>query len=318
MKDKVSVIVPIYNTEKYLKVCIDSILAQTFRDFELLLLNDGSKDGSLAICEEYAKQDSRVRVYSHPNRGLSKTRERGLHLSEGKYIVFIDSDDWIDGDYLMQLYNAAENHEADLVCCNGWDDGVERLEIMEDQVVTEPECHMEAFWRGMMYTSSQWGKMYRSEALNKATFGEIDYCEDAYVVTQVLHNIRKTVLLRYTGYNYVANPGSMTRAARGIKREVDALRFFAGIHALCEERYPKYLPECYERWGILMFNLICAASTSQQDDRRKAEELVREHIGFVCGKGIKNLRIMILRAYLIVPGAVSTMLAMNRKRKGYK
>ena len=94
MTPKISVIIPVYNTEKYLHRCIDSVLAQTYQDFELLLIDDGSKDSSGAICDEYAAKDTRVRVFHKENGGVSDTRNYGLDLAQGKYLMFLDSDDF--------------------------------------------------------------------------------------------------------------------------------------------------------------------------------------------------------------------------------
>ena len=102
---KISVIVPVYNTEKYLHRCIDSILSQTFTDFELLLINDGSKDGSGDICDEYAAKDNRVRVFHKENDGANNARYYGLHKSIGLYVIFIDSDDIISPDYITAFYS---------------------------------------------------------------------------------------------------------------------------------------------------------------------------------------------------------------------
>ena len=100
----ISVIVPVYNTEKYLHRCVDSILAQTFTDFELLLIDDGSTDSSGAICDEYAQKDSRVRVFHKENGGVSSARNLGLDKAKGKWVTFVDSDDWIKESFLNKLY----------------------------------------------------------------------------------------------------------------------------------------------------------------------------------------------------------------------
>ncbi len=105
---KISVIVPAYNAEKTLHRCVDSILAQTFEDFELILVDDGSKDSSGRICDEYAAKDSRIRVVHKSNGGVSSARNAGLDIASGEYVAFIDSDDYIDNDYLLSFtrYNA--------------------------------------------------------------------------------------------------------------------------------------------------------------------------------------------------------------------
>ena len=115
---KISVIVPVYNTEKYLHRCIDSILAQTFEDFELLLIDDGSKDNSGAICDEYAARDSRVRVFHKENGGVSSARNLGLDNAVGEWIAWVDSDDYIAPNMYECLYETAKRDEADIVYCN--------------------------------------------------------------------------------------------------------------------------------------------------------------------------------------------------------
>ena len=100
---QISIIVPVYNSEKYLGVCIDSILSQSFRDFELILVDDGSKDSSAQICDEYASQDKRVRVIHKVNGGVSAARNDGLDIAKGEYVTFIDSDDWVEREFLSTI-----------------------------------------------------------------------------------------------------------------------------------------------------------------------------------------------------------------------
>lgn len=111
-----SVIIPIYNVEKYLRECVDSVLSQTFEDFELILVNDGSKDNSGAICDEYAQKDSRVKVIHKENGGLSDARNVGTSVANGKYVVYIDSDDYVSGtDFLEKIYEKSQN-DTDIIC----------------------------------------------------------------------------------------------------------------------------------------------------------------------------------------------------------
>ena len=115
---KISVIVPVYNVEKYLHRCIDSILAQTFTDFELLLINDGSKDRSGEICDEYAANDSRIRVFHKENAGVSKARNQGLDNAKGEWVTFIDSDDWVREDFLQKRLDLALKEGSDVAYCD--------------------------------------------------------------------------------------------------------------------------------------------------------------------------------------------------------
>lgn len=110
----VSIIVPVYNTEEYIRQCLDSILNQTYQNFECLLINDGSSDNSSDICREYVAKDTRFRYFKKENGGVSSARNLGIELSEGDYITFIDSDDWVDSDYLEVLYSAILEEQADI------------------------------------------------------------------------------------------------------------------------------------------------------------------------------------------------------------
>lgn len=116
---KISVIVPVYNVEQYLPRCIDSILAQTFTDFEILLINDGSTDNSGKICDEYAQKDNRIRVFHKKNGGVSSARNVGLDNAKGEWLAFIDADDWIDVNYLIiENYNNADVIEKSYIICD--------------------------------------------------------------------------------------------------------------------------------------------------------------------------------------------------------
>ena len=108
---KISIIVPVYNAEKYIGTCIDSILKQTYQNFELLLINDGSSDNSLEVLNQYSKKDKRIRVIDQKNIGVAKTRNKGIQLARGEYIAFIDNDDYIDEDYLEQFMNVCNNQD---------------------------------------------------------------------------------------------------------------------------------------------------------------------------------------------------------------
>lgn len=118
INEKVSVIIPVYNVEKFLSKCVDSILAQTYSDFEVILVNDGSKDKSLEICREYEKKDNRIVVVDKENEGAGFARNAGLDVATGKYIMFIDSDDWIEGNMLEYLVELINQTSAEVAICN--------------------------------------------------------------------------------------------------------------------------------------------------------------------------------------------------------
>lgn len=154
----ISVIVPVYNAERYLKPCVESILAQTFRDFEVLLIDDGSTDLSGSICDGYADADNRVRVLHKPNGGVSQARNDGIGQAAGKYLAFSDSDDTVAPDWLETLYQKAEQTSADLVVCNFYTVSASGK---------EPHCH--AFAEG---------EVLEGEALKTRLYQAIASCND--------------------------------------------------------------------------------------------------------------------------------------------
>ena len=172
MEPNVSIIVPVYNAENTIQRCVDSILDQQYTDFELLLVDDGSQDGSGAICDAYAAQDARVRVFHQKNAGVSAARNHALDHAQGVYLQFLDSDDWITPDATRSLVRAAENHRCDLVIADFYRVVGERLsrkgDIDEDTLMTR-----EAYAAHMMenpadfYYGVLWNKLYRRKLVEQ-------------------------------------------------------------------------------------------------------------------------------------------------------
>ena len=121
-KDVVSIVVPVYNAEKYLHRCINSLLSQSYNAIEIILIDDGSSDSCGLICEDYAKSDKRVKVYHQPNQGVSAARQKGVDEAVGEFICFSDSDDWMDSDAIKYMYEKAIEDNADIVFCDYWSD----------------------------------------------------------------------------------------------------------------------------------------------------------------------------------------------------
>ena len=182
----VSIIIPVYNAENFLARCVDSVLGQEYTDFELLLIDDGSKDKSGAMCDAYAASDSRVCVFHKENAGVSAARNQALSEARGTYIQFLDSDDWMTPDSTKLLVRAAEENDCDLVIADFYrvvGERVSRKGDIEDEGVMSPE----EFAAHMMespadyYYGVLWNKLYRRsiiEAHDLRMNAEISWCED--------------------------------------------------------------------------------------------------------------------------------------------
>lgn len=204
----ISVIIPVYNTEKYLKRCLDSVLNQTFKDFELILVNDGSNDSSLQICKEYESKDSRIKVIDTPNRGSSSARNTGLNESKGDWIIHFDSDDWIELDMLKELYDAGVGKNADIVACgfyldNGEDNKEARIYPYND---FEPR---DKIYRVDMQYSSVCNKLVKKTLYEDHDIHFVDgirMWDDLVVTMRLRYHSRKTVIVNKPMYHYFCAP----------------------------------------------------------------------------------------------------------------
>ena len=142
MSIAVSVIVPIYNVEKFLKRCLDSIINQTLKDIEIICVNDGSTDGSAEILDQYKNLDNRIIVLNCKNQGPSVARNTGMKIARGEYVSFVDSDDWIDNDFLEKLYVAAKKHDADAACTY-----INRVYKLNSFFITKRNCPLSSFYK---------------------------------------------------------------------------------------------------------------------------------------------------------------------------
>ena len=198
---KISVIVPVYNAEKYLHRCVDSILAQTYTDFELLLINDGSKDSSGSICDEYAAKDSRIRVFHKENGGVSSARNVGLDNAKGDWVAFADSDDFVDNDWLS-IYISNIN-DVDLVI-QGYSNDIYLKENNFDykgKVIDVVETLYKKHTLGFLHV-----KLFNNLIIknNRVQFNEnISFREDEDFVLKYLFYIRNVKSVKKGGYNYI-------------------------------------------------------------------------------------------------------------------
>lgn len=206
----ISIIVPIYNSEESLQRCVDSILAQTFLDFELLLIDDGSTDNSAAMCDEYLVKDARVRVFHQKNGGVCSARNRGLCESKGEYIGWVDSDDFIEADMYERLYNAISNNSADVAYCNYYFKGKVckqpdisyGKELFFQQYLLSPICPM---WLTLAKADlyDQYNLLFPIENV---------IGEDLLITCKLFYHANRCVYVNYPGYNYTEDRNSLSRS----------------------------------------------------------------------------------------------------------
>lgn len=224
-----SIIVPVYNTEKYLKECIDSVIDQTFTDFELLLVDDGSKDSSYEICTGYAEKDKRIIPIRKDNGGPSSARNLGLERSKGKFIAFLDSDDIIDKDWLQAFYKTINEYNAD-ICYQGLeffydDDNIEHRDFKKSTSCIIPLDDFEQYFEDKwVLLSATVTKCIKAELIkrNKISFNcNISICEDFLFTCSALNVAEKIAISHYDGYRYRVVKGSLSRHKIDHKKFID-------------------------------------------------------------------------------------------------
>ena len=236
----VSIIVPVYNAQKGLSRCLESICSQTYQELEIIVLNDGSTDDSLAICEQFRAKDPRIVVVDKENEGVSRTRNAGLTLAQGDYIQFADSDDALDPDYTQNLVQAALQHSADLVIAPYWmvipsnsSKTGHALETLQTSIGIEPEApktevhkygflpqgvySREDYARRLMqqpasfYYGVLWNKLYRRDLIRMAQirFENVVFAEDQLFNTRYLQAAQRFAAIDEAVYCYIQNPQSV-------------------------------------------------------------------------------------------------------------
>lgn len=210
----ISVIVAVYKAENYLRKCLDSLRAQTFKDFEVLLVDDGSPDGSGAICDEYAARDPRFRVFHKENGGVSSARQFGMDHARGEYTIHADPDDWVEPDMLAELYAKARADQADMVICDYYvDRGGRSRRVLQRPSALDHETVLRELFQQLH--GSCWNKLVRRSCYKNIHFPlGINVCEDLYVNSAVLLQNIKISYLNQAFYHYVQyiNAHSLVRS----------------------------------------------------------------------------------------------------------
>ena len=234
----VSIIIPVYNVEKYLRMCLKSITNQFFDDFEVILVDDGSNDGSELICEEFARDNSCFRIIHQQNSGSSNARNSGLRLAKGKYIYFCDSDDWVDNDHLSILVNLAESKQADLVISAYSKETEYRTTYVSNKPCSlKPRTIIIDILKGTVH-AGLWNKLVKREIVERygICFPSHDYYEDMYFTVSLLNIVHKIVYSPSPTYHYRITPTSLTNSTDTMKR----IKMYTDFIANISEVFNKY------------------------------------------------------------------------------
>lgn len=221
MNELVSVIIPVYQAEEYIERCINSILNQTYKNLDIIFVNDGSTDRSVEIITEYAQKDERVRLLHQENKGAGAARNKGIEAAKGKYIGFVDSDDWIEPDMYEYLVKILEREKADIAACDfvSTDKMQTKIEndVTEKLIMMSKKELMEFFLRmhGEKSFYAVWNMLYKREIIEHIKFPEGKITEDLLFNYWAYCNCNKYVLSNQKKYYYYCNPKGVTRNSLG-------------------------------------------------------------------------------------------------------
>lgn len=273
MSETISVIIPVYNVQEYLRKCLDSVIGQTYDNLEILLVNDGSTDRSGEICDYYASRDSRIRVIHQQNGGLASARNTGMDAAKGAYIGFVDSDDWIDLDMYEFLYNLLHQHQADLSICRLKEITHAKLinRSTGQLLVCDGLSAVKRIFRrenDFHIGYSVFNKLYKKELLDNLRFPVGRLTEDIYFTPKLMYRCRKCVYQDTAKYNYLKErPGSIMNAAIHSKRVFDELDGYREIERFfCERNVKEYARMVREIYLIKLMYFHYRVASSQGKD----------------------------------------------------
>lgn len=292
MQELVSIIVPIYNVALYLERCLVSLTGQTYKNIEILLVDDGSTDASGELCDLWQSKDHRIQVFHKPNGGLSDARNYGLERASGDYVCFTDSDDWLDSRFVEVMLGAlldtgADIVECDYLCTEGTDPTpISCQAACEYEVFEEREC-FRRFLTNHFFVSVC-NKLYRRSLLENQLFRKGAYHEDEYWTYKIFAKARKACRLHYTGYFYFQRPGSIVHTKPSLKRLTDA--FVAGKERIdfIESQYPEYASIGYSKMMYTCMYLYNDALGSDIPQKESLQEELASYFHILFRKYLKR------------------------------
>ena len=239
-KELISIIVPVYNVEKYLKKCVDSIVNQTYKNLEIILVDDGATDNSGKICDELVELDNRIKVYHKKNGGLSDARNYGVERAAGDYIGFVDSDDYIDAEMYEKLYEAIKKENVDVAECNLKIVYPEKTDLFTDQKyyqICNKQEYLEEYLKIEKIFGSACVRLTKADIAKKLKFPVRKLYEDTYYAYDLIGIVDKYVIMDNPYYNYLMRENSITNAKFN-PRIFDLIEIVEKFHTNVYKNYP--------------------------------------------------------------------------------
>ena len=261
----ISVIIPVYRVEPYLRKCLDSVLGQTYRNLEVILVDDGSPDGCGSICDAYGARDPRVTVIHQENRGVSAARNTGVGAARGEYIAFVDADDWVEAEHIGYLLQLIRQETADIAVC--------RCETKAQRggaeaVLLSGEEALRALLYQKLFDTSPWSKLYRADIVKETPFPENMFFEDLAVVCRMFGKAKRVAYSRRRTYHYRRTPDGTMNGGH-VERLLDEARAAEMMYEYVTREYPSLTPAAESR----RFSACCQVLLKLPKDRKETAAL---------------------------------------------
>ena len=299
LQNCISVIVPVYNAEPFLAKCIDSLLAQTYPDMEILLIDDGSTDASPTVCDRYAAADARVRVIHQKNAGVGAARNAGLDAAKGAYIAFVDADDYVLPDYLETLQRDMIEQNVDIVCCNfqefyqGKPVNMTNHRVLRSRKITDRNiCYADMVSDNKEnYPHQIWAALWQRALIGETRFTSLPFGEDCVFNFEMLTRAKSVYLDVYAGYFYVRNDNSSTMFAK--RHDLRKAKSVVAYLRCNFDRLPEDVPletrqKLLQRyaWTVHYLAYALALSPDCRKLRSEYDPIIQEHLQHIQSTGL--------------------------------
>lgn len=311
-KPLISVIVPVYNVEKYVGRCLTSIINQSYTNLEIIVVNDGSTDNSLSVCEEYAAKDSRIKLITQENRGLSGARNMGLRHYTGEYVTFVDSDDWIHRDMVEYLYNVLVRHNSEMSVCAS-------MRVSENMIPNKKYNEL----NGFIYTYSEfmklflnesftacWARLFSKEIISGFEFPEGLNCEDFVYMYEASRRVRTVAVMDLPLYYYFFRNDSIVNEKFNVKK-FDQFYSARRLYELVKKYTPEYSELSVTRLAGAIASLLSSSRKLQgfEEKDRELTAYLRSNYKIFLFNSQLNYKLRILLLIDMLPKSMSKFIS---------
>lgn len=280
-EDLISIVIPVYKVEKYLEKCIESIINQTYKNLEIIIVDDGSPDNCPQMCDEFAKSDKRIKVIHKENGGLSDARNAGIDIATGKYITFVDSDDYITNDYVEYMYNLIKKHNTKIATCETQVVHIESDEENQEQFIENIEVltARDLFYKILFAQKSDvsaYSKLYETALFRDIRYPKGVVYEDTATTYKLIEKCDKIATGNKKCYFYFSRPNSISKMCGFNKNEIDYIKNTDEMLKYLQNKYPD-LEQAINRFDLYAnFRILRLLLFTTPRDKKKEQEVFKK------------------------------------------